>query len=92
MNLEEIKEFLSFEGRLDILRSTYRATVSATTAQARAEQRSTLQEALELIASLADRLNMKLTRMEGFRSKLTDDAERCRGLLAELDDAPVPPS
>jgi DNA-binding transcriptional MerR regulator len=85
MNLEEIKEFLSFETRLDQLRATYRATKSATTKNARAEQRATLREALELNESLAEALNAKLARMDSFRAKLTGDAQRCRDLLAELD-------
>ncbi|MGP0032168.1 MAG: MerR family transcriptional regulator [Acidimicrobiales bacterium] len=85
MNLDEIKEFLSFETRLDELRATYRATKSSTTKRARAEQKATLREALELNESLADQLNAKLARMDHFRAKLAGDAQRCRELLAELD-------
>jgi DNA-binding transcriptional MerR regulator len=87
MNLDEIKEFLSFEMRLDILRTDYRAKKDATTARARDEQKATLQEALELIESLAEQLNAKLARMDSFRAKLTGDAQRCRDLLNELEDA-----
>src|ERR1019366_7793220 len=64
MNLDEIKEFLSFETRLDELRVAYRATKGATTKKARAEQRATLREALELRESLAGQLNAKLARMD----------------------------
>lgn len=84
MNLEEIKEFLSFEYRLDELRSTYRAAKGSTTDRARAKQKATLREALELNESLAEQLNAKLARMDGFRAKLAGDAQRCRDLLAEL--------
>jgi DNA-binding transcriptional MerR regulator len=84
MNLEEIKEFLTFETRLDQLRITYHATQGENTTQARDEQRVTLQEALELNESLAEQLNAKLARMDSFRSKLAGDAQRCRQLLAEL--------
>jgi DNA-binding transcriptional MerR regulator len=84
LNLDEIKEFLSFETRLDELRVTYRATKGATTKKARAEQRATLREALELRESLAGQLNAKLARMDSFRAKLAGDAQRCRDLLAEL--------
>jgi MerR family transcriptional regulator, repressor of the yfmOP operon len=84
MNLEEIKEFLAFETRLDELRTTYRATKGETSARARAEQKSTLREALELNESLAEQLNAKLARMDAFRAKLSGDAQRCRELLAQL--------
>jgi DNA-binding transcriptional MerR regulator len=89
MNLDEIKEFLSFESRLDVLRTSYHAKKDATTPQAQAEQAATVQEALELIESLAEQLNAKLARMDLFRSKLTADAQRCRDLLSELDHAPA---
>jgi DNA-binding transcriptional MerR regulator len=85
MNLDEIKEFLTFETRLDELRTTYRATLGATTKKARDEQRTTLQEALELNESLAEQLNAKLARMDAFRAKLSGDAQRCRELLEELE-------
>src|SRR5580698_3751481 len=85
MNLEEIKEVLSSENRLDELRAAYRANKDATTAKARASQRATLQEALEVNESLATQLDAKLARMDAFRAKLAGDAARCRELLSELD-------
>jgi MerR family transcriptional regulator, repressor of the yfmOP operon len=85
MNLEEIREFLALETRLDELRATYRATKDATTKKARAEQKATLAEALVLNESLAEQLSAKLARMDGFRAKLARDAARCRELLAELE-------
>jgi DNA-binding transcriptional MerR regulator len=85
MNLDEIREFLSLETRLDELRATYRATKSSPTKAARAEQKATLLEALTLNESLAEHLNAKLARMDAFRAKVAGDAERCRQLLAELD-------
>jgi hypothetical protein len=51
-----------------------------------------LREPLELIESLAEQLNAKLTRMDSFRAKLTGDAQRCRDLLNELEEAPAAPS
>ncbi len=87
MNLDEIKEFLSLETRLDELRSTYRATKGVATRQARAEQRSTLEEALVLNESLAEQIGAKLARMDEFRSKLAAAADRCRELLDELEQA-----
>ena len=85
MNLDEIKEFLSFETRLDELRTSYRARKGQTSAKARAAQKATLREALELNESLAEQLNAKLARMDAFRAKLSGDAQRCRQLLDELD-------
>ena len=85
MNLDEIKEFLSLETRLDQLRATYRATKGGTSHTARAEQRATLHEAAVLNESLAEQIRSKLARMDAFASKLTSDAERCRELLTELD-------
>jgi DNA-binding transcriptional MerR regulator len=85
MNLDEIKEFLSLETRLDQLRATYRATKGGTSQKARAEQKATLQEALVLNESLAEQIRSKLARMDTFRSNLTQAAQRCRELLAELD-------
>ena len=85
MNLDEIREFLSLETRLDELRATYRAAKGATTKKARAEQKATLQEALVLNESLAEQISAKLARMDGFRAKLVSDAERCRELLSELE-------
>jgi DNA-binding transcriptional MerR regulator len=85
MNLDEIREFLALETRLDELRVAYRATRGATSKKARAAQKATLQEALELNESLAKQLADKLARMDAFRAKLAGDARRCRELLAELD-------
>jgi len=84
MNLDEIREFLALETRLDELRVTYRASKGKRTAKARAEQKATLEEAMRLNESLAEQISAKLARMEGFRAKLEHDAERCRELLAEL--------
>ncbi len=85
MNLDEIREFLTLETRLDELRASYRATKGATTKKARAEQKATLEEAMELNESLARQISTKLARMDGFRTKLLSDARRCRELLAELE-------
>jgi DNA-binding transcriptional MerR regulator len=85
MNLDEIREFLSFQSRLEELRTAYRATKGSTTKKARAQQKETLVEALALNESLAEQLTAKLARMDEFRAKLAGDAKRCRELLAALD-------
>jgi DNA-binding transcriptional MerR regulator len=84
MNLDEIREFLALKTRLDELRASYRAAKGATTKKARAEQKATLQEAMVLNESLAQQITAKLARMDGFRTKLLHDAQRCRELLDEL--------
>ena len=84
MNLDEIREFLALEARLDELRVTYRATQGKRTAKALTQQKATLEEAMRLNESLAEQIRTKLARMEGFRAKLEHDAQRCRELLAEL--------
>ena len=85
MNLDEIREFLSLETRLDELRASYRATKGVTTKKARAKQKATLEEAMVLNESLAEQITTKLARMDAFRAKLTNDAQRCRELLAEFE-------
>jgi MerR family transcriptional regulator, repressor of the yfmOP operon len=85
MNLDEIREFLTFENRLDELRVTYRATEGATTKKARAEHKAILIEALKLNETLGDQLNAKLARMDDFRATLASSAQRCRDILAELE-------
>jgi MerR family transcriptional regulator, repressor of the yfmOP operon len=85
MNLDEIREFLKLETRLDELRASYRATKGATSKKARAEQKATLEEAMEVNESLARQISIKLARMDGFRTKLQSDARRCGELLAELE-------
>ena len=85
MNLDEIKEFLSFETRLDELRARLPRRQRGDDQAGRAtSRRRRSSEALELNESLAEQLNAKLARMDGFRAKLAGDAQRCRELLAEL--------
>jgi DNA-binding transcriptional MerR regulator len=75
MNLDEIREFLALETRLDELRASYRATRrDATSKKALAEQKATLQEALVLNESLggADQ------RQAGAHGRLSRQvAQRC---------------
>jgi DNA-binding transcriptional MerR regulator len=84
MNLEEIKEFLESETRLDEVRAAYRAKKDVRTRTARTQQKELLHEALALNESLAEQLNAKLARMDAFRATLVGNALRCRELLAEL--------
>jgi DNA-binding transcriptional MerR regulator len=84
MNLEEIKEFLESEQRLDEVRAAYRAKLNVHTKTARLQQKALLEEALRLNESLKDQLDAKLTRMDTFRATLARNADRCRQLLTEL--------
>jgi DNA-binding transcriptional MerR regulator len=84
MNLEEIKEFLESEQRLDEVRVAYRAKREVNTKAARLQQKALLEEALALNESLKEQLNAKLARMDAFRATLARNADRCRQLLANL--------
>ncbi len=85
MNLDEIKGFLESEQRLDEVRAAYRAKRDVHTKAARLQQKVLLEEALHLNESLKEQLDAKMARMDGFRTTLSDNAARCRQLLAELD-------
>lgn len=85
MNLDEIREFLALETRLDEVKATYRANKGDTTKKARAVQKAMLQEAAELNESLAKQLTDKLARMQSFQAKLAGDAKRSREILAEME-------
>lgn len=84
MNLDEIKEFLDSEKRLDEVREAYRAKKAGRSAAARLQQKALLEEALSLNESLAAQVATKIARMDEFRAKLSASAQRCRELLAEL--------
>jgi DNA-binding transcriptional MerR regulator len=84
MNLEEIKEFLESEQRLDEVRAAYRAKLNVHTKAARLQQKALLEEALRLNESLKEQLDAKMARMDMFRATLAQNADRCRQLLTEL--------
>jgi DNA-binding transcriptional MerR regulator len=84
MNLEEIKEFLQSEQRLDEVRAAYRAEQELDTTAARRQRKALLEEALALNEALKEQMNAKLARMDAFRATLAHNADRCRELLAEL--------
>lgn len=84
MNLDEIKEFLDSENRLDQVREAYRAEKGGRSAAARSQQRALLEEALSLNESLAAQVRTKIARMDEFRAKLSANAQRCRELLEDL--------
>jgi DNA-binding transcriptional MerR regulator len=84
MNLEEIKQFLESEQRLDEVRVAYRARRDVNTKTARLQQKELLEEALVLNEALKEQLDAKLARMDSFRGTLARNADRCRQLLAEL--------
>lgn len=84
LNLDEIRDFLGIENRIEDLRSVYRERKSQQTAKSRQEQREILQEFLRLHASRIEQLDAKLARMNEFRTELVGRADRCRALLAEL--------
>ncbi len=84
MNLDEIKEFLDSENRLNEVREAYRAKKGMHSKAARGQQRELLEEALALNEALGHQVAAKLERMEAFRRSLEAKAQRCRELLADL--------
>jgi DNA-binding transcriptional MerR regulator len=88
MNLEEIKSTITVENRLNELRTSYQARKDDPSPDAQKAQRAILTEALELREQLAHHIDEKMTRMDEFRSRLADEAQRCRDLLAIMA-APV---
>lgn len=84
MNLDEIKEFLDSERRLDEVRQAYRAKKGVGTKSGRAQRKALLEEALALNERLADQVAAKMARMADFRARLTASAQRCRELIDEL--------
>jgi DNA-binding transcriptional MerR regulator len=85
LGLDEIKEVLDTEARIEELRRAYRENAGVSTAGARAERRAILVEALERRATITEQLDRKMARMAAFRAKLAADSARARDLLAELD-------
>jgi hypothetical protein len=85
MNLDEIRDFLESEQRLEELRSAYRAKKDVRTKTADTQRRSILEEILALNLDLAKQLEAKLERMQEFHQRLLTKARRCRELLKELD-------
>lgn len=84
MNLEEIRGLLESEGRLDELRTAYRAQRDTPTRAAEESRRAILVEALALRTALVERLDAKLARLGAFRAEAAEARDRCRALLAEL--------
>ncbi|HVA05723.1 MAG TPA: MerR family transcriptional regulator [Acidimicrobiales bacterium] len=86
MNLEEIKSVVTVETRLTELRSSYRAHKDDPSPDAQDALRAILAEALTLREELSRHLDEKMARMDEFRLRLADEAQRCRELLAAMGD------
>ncbi len=86
MNLEEIKEFLESEQRLDEVRAAYRAKKDVNTTAARVQQKELLEEALHLNESLKEQLDAKLARMDSVSG---DARPECRPLPTTVGRAGV---
>jgi DNA-binding transcriptional MerR regulator len=86
MNLEEIKSVVIVENRLTELRGSYQARKDDPSPAAQTALRAIVTEALELREQLAHHLDEKMARMDEFRTRLSDEAQRCRDLLAAMGD------
>src|SRR5580698_4943598 len=73
LNLDEIKDVIETEERLDQLRAAYWANTAQPSARVRSKQRAIVKEALELNESLARQLDEKLSLIDAFRAKLSGD-------------------
>ena len=86
MNLDEIREFLSLETRLDELRATYRAAKGATTQEgaSRAEGHAGRGARAQRVVGAADQRQARRAWTASGPS-CVHDAQRCRELLTELE-------
>ncbi len=85
LGLDEIKEVLETESRIEELRAAYHENAGVCTEAADSERRAILLEALERRTSITEQLDRKMARMAAFRAKLVADASRTREILAQLD-------
>jgi DNA-binding transcriptional MerR regulator len=86
LGLDEVKEVLDTEARLEELRGAYRLNAEAATTTARRNQRAILVEALARREAIMDQLDRKMERLAAFRAKLMADASKTQEVLAALDD------
>lgn len=88
MNLDEVKEFLASEDRIIELREVYRADSEHSDGVVLERRRAILEEALTLRRGLIAQLDATVSRIQGFRSQIEANAERCVQLLEDLDTMP----
>jgi DNA-binding transcriptional MerR regulator len=86
LGLDEVKEVLETEARLEELRNAWRLNARASTATARRNQRAILVEALARREAIMVQLDLKMERLAAFRAKLMADASKSQELLDTLDD------
>jgi len=85
LGLDEIKEVLDTETRMEELRRAYRENARTPTAAARSKQKAILQEALQRREAIAEQLDRKMDRMASFRAKLLAESARTRELLEQFE-------
>jgi DNA-binding transcriptional MerR regulator len=84
MNLDEVKAFAASESRLAEIGAAYRA---AQDGQDPALQEHPLQEGIAIRSGLVERIQNKLTQLQGLHDDLTGSIARSQGLLRELRGA-----
>jgi DNA-binding transcriptional MerR regulator len=85
LGLDEIRDVLDTESRIEELRRAYRENAGVSTDAARAERRAILVEALERRRTITEQLDRKMVRMASFRAKLVADAAKTLELLEKLE-------
>ena len=85
LGLDEIKEVLDTETRMEELREAYRESARTPTASARERQKAILKEALQRREAITEQLDRKMDRMAAFRAKLLAESARTRELLDQFD-------
>jgi DNA-binding transcriptional MerR regulator len=85
LGLDEIKDVLDAEARLEQLRDAYRENARVSTASARLRQKAILTEALQRREAITEQLDRKMARMAAFRARLHAEADRTRELLDHFD-------
>jgi MerR family transcriptional regulator, repressor of the yfmOP operon len=86
MNLEEIKSVVTVENRLNELRTSYQTHKDDPSPGAQEALRAIVTEALELRVELAGHIDEKMARMDEFRLRLAEEAQRCRELLVTMHE------
>ena len=85
LGLDEIKEVLDTETRIEELRRAYHESARTPTSAARRKQKAILQEALQRREAITEQLDRKMERMACFRAKLLAESAKTRELLEQFE-------
>ena len=83
-NLDEIRDVIAAERRLESLRDQYHLAKSTPSPGSNDERKAILAEALDLNERLMKAVDAKMASIDAFREHLDSMASRCRELLNEF--------